>query len=179
MPALAIRKPEDAMLGAVAPLGFAVAAPGPALVIDLDRRGPRYFGSGSLAELVAEGPRRSDLSPSRSGVAVLRNGGVSVSTALPVVNHLVAGWPFVVLRLEADDDMPWTSVSVVPLLPLAPPAPDEGAVVYQDAGWGLSPPGPGPVLPVPRRSTWAALAAGRKPVIDRWLRSLRQVWAWA
>lgn len=179
MPALAIRTPEDALLGAMAPLGLAVAAPGPSLVVDLDVAGPPYLGPSSLADLVREGPRRSDLGPARTGVAVLRNGGISATEAAEVVDHIVAGWPFTILRLGGADEVAWTTVTMVPLVPLGAGRPSDGPVAYQDAGWRMSPPGPGPVLPVPRKATWAALAAGRRPVPDRWVRSLRAMWSWA
>ena len=59
MPALAIWTPEDGVLGALAPLGLAIAG-GTALMVDLDPLGPRYPGTRSLADLVSEGPRRAD-----------------------------------------------------------------------------------------------------------------------
>lgn len=167
------------MLGAMAPLGLAVAAPGPALVIDLDTAGPSYFGTASLAELVASGPRQADISPGRQGVAVLRNGGISYRQAEEVVSHLVAGWPNVVLRLHGRGaEVPYRTIPVIPLLPGGFGEAAKSAAIYQDAGWRVEAPGPGLVLPAPRRSTWAALAGGRRPPIDRWLRSLRGVWGW-
>ncbi|MEE8489046.1 MAG: hypothetical protein V3S43_01840, partial [Acidimicrobiia bacterium] len=84
MPALAIWSPEDGVLGAVAPLGLA-AASGTALVVDLDPNGPNYPGASSLAALVADGPRRSDLQPVRKGVAVLANGGIEPEDAEAVL----------------------------------------------------------------------------------------------
>lgn len=180
MPALATWTPEDAMLGAIVPLGLAVAAPGAALLIDLDSGGPAFFGSESLAGLVSEGPRRQDLSPARSGVAVLRNGGIDHRDAAEVVAHLIAGWPYVVLRLATPPaEVAVTTVRVTPLLPPGLMVATDGRVVYQDAGWRVAAPGPGVVLPVPRRATWAALSRGQRPVADRWLRTLREVWAWA
>ena len=82
MPALAMWTPEDGLLGALAPLGAALAAP-PALVIDLDPSGPAYPGERSLADLVADEPTLEDLTP-RSGVAVVRNGGIAPSEAAGV-----------------------------------------------------------------------------------------------
>jgi hypothetical protein len=167
------------MLGAMAPLGLAVAAPGPALVIDLDTGGPSYFGSASLAELVANGPRKADISPSRQGVAVLRNGGISYREAEDIISHLVAGWPNVVLRLGGQyAEVPCRTIPVIPLLPAGLGAAASSAAIYQDVGWRVEAPGPGMVIPIPRRSTWSALSAGRRPPVDRWLRSLRGVWAW-
>ena len=181
MPSLSTWTPEDALLGAVAPLALAAAA-GTALVVDLDPAGPRYGGEGSLADLVAAGPRRSDLTPARKGVAVLRNGGIDAADAAEVLAALTEGWPAVVFRLapfpvpEAD--------GVVPVRMLLPggwfPSGDRHAV-YQRAAWSATPPGPGPVMPRPKRSTIAALLAGRRPGPDRWLRSWKPVWdfAWA
>jgi len=167
------------MLGAIAPLGFAVAVGGPALVIDLDAGGPSYFGSGSLAELVANGPRRADISPSRQGVAVLRNGGISYRDAKDVISALIAGWPSVVLRLPARRiEVPHQTIPVIPLLPAGLGAVAESAAIYQDAGWRVAAPGPGIVIPVPRRSTWLALSRGKRPPSDRWLRALKGAWAW-
>ena len=182
MALLAIWTPEDGLLGAVAPLGLAAAA-GTALVIDLDPGGPRYPGRGSLATLAAEGPRRSDLTPSRPGLAVLRNGGIEPSEAAELVQALATGWPAVVMRLPPRPE-PDGQIPVVPVRALVPgdlfgPAPP--LAVYQRTGWRLAPPGPGPVLPIPRRSTWASLLAGVLPTRDRWLASWRSTWrlAWA
>ena len=83
MPALALWTPEDGLLGALAPLGAALAA-SPALVIDLDPNGPPYPGDRSLADLVDGEPTLEDLTP-RGGVAVLRNGGVTPSRAAAVI----------------------------------------------------------------------------------------------
>ena len=84
MTALAVWTAFDGLLSATAPLGLAAAA-GTALVVDLDPDGPAYPGRASLADLVADGPRRADLVPSRDGVAVLRNGGVEATAAREVI----------------------------------------------------------------------------------------------
>ena len=179
MPALAIWTPEDGALGAVAPLGLAMAVP-TALMVDLDPEGPRYPGGGSLAELVAEGPRRADLEPGRRGLAVLRNGGVDPAEAAEVIAALVAGWPHVVLRLPPRPFSHNPPAPLVPVRPLLPgglwPQPRR-PMVHQRAGWGVPPPGPGPQLPRPRPATWHALLSGRRPVADPWLRSWRAVWS--
>ena len=117
MPTLAMACETDGVLGIVAPLALA-ASVNTALVVDLDRHGPRYPGSGSLAELVGQGPRLRDLRPARSGIAVLRNGGIDATDAGEVIGALIKGWPNVVLRLPrlaAGLSMPL--VPVVPLLP--------------------------------------------------------------
>lgn len=176
MPALAIWSPEDAVLGAVAPLGLAAAA-GTALVVDLDPAGPRYPGSGSLAELVADGPRRSDLGPDRRGVAVLANGGVDPSEARTVVDALVDGWPAVVLRLPADHAGGGGAVPIVPLVPGSLFGGYGSEAVFQRAGWRVAAPDGAVVLPRPRRSTIAMLLTGAVPPPgDRWVASWRALW---
>lgn len=163
------------MLGALAPLGLGAAA-GTALVVDLDPTGPHYPGTGSLADLVADGPRRSDLSPDRSGLAVLRNGGVTADAATEVLAALGEGWPSVVLRLpgvaatdrEAD-------VAVYPLVPGGLfPSRTHAPAVFQDLGFRI--PSPGPQLPVLSRATAAALLAGSIPARSRWVRAWQPAW---
>lgn len=177
MPALATWTPEDGVLGAVAPLGLAMAVD-TALVVDLDVNGPSYPGDSTLAALVAEGPRRSDLQPGRSGLAVLRNGGVGADESAEVVAALLAGWPHVVLRLPAAPGVD-SPAPVVPVRLLLPGElwPCAGSAVHQRAGWRLVPPTPGPVLPMPRPATWQALLTGHRPPTDRWLRAWRPVWS--
>ncbi len=178
MPVVAMWTPEDGLLGALAPVAMALAAPGPALVVDLDAAGPAYPGQLTLASMVADGgPRRGDLEPGGRSLAVLGNGGIGARPEA-VVAHLAAAWPFCVLRLPPRPrpaGLPWPVVPVAALYPdlVEPPQPP---AVYQDAGWGVTPPGPGVRLPRPRPATWRALAAGRRPVPDRWLRAWRRVW---
>jgi hypothetical protein len=175
--------PEDGLLGALAPLALAASA-GTCLVVDLDPSGPRYPGTASLASLVAEGPRRADLSPGRRGVAVVRNGGVDPEAASPGVDALAAGWDRVVLRLPPRRP-PIPGCPVVPVRLSVPgalfPAVD-GPAVYQSTPGALQPPGPGIRLPVPARRTVEGLIAGRLPLPgDRWIRAWRRVWeaSWA
>ena len=172
---------SDGVLGIVAPLALAASA-GTALVVDLDRRGPRYPGSGSLAELVEVGPRRNDLTPIRSGVAVLRNGGIEAHDAAEVIAALIAGWPNVVLRLPSSATE--VSVPLVPVVPLLPggmtrrcPRP----AAYQQMGWHEEAPGPELVIPTPSRTTVRAFLEGRMPAASRWVRAWRRVWGtpWA
>jgi hypothetical protein len=177
MPALTIWSPEDALLAAVAPLAAAVAAPGPALVIDIDPNGPAYPGERSLAQLVSDGPSRDDLSPARRGIAVLRNGGVGSGESRRVVAALIAAWPFVVVRAPIGDGTgPPPVVPVVPLLPSGVLPPRERPAVYQRGGWPVPAPGPGLVLPRPSPRTLAALLRGVRPAPDRWLRRWAHVW---
>lgn len=179
MPALAIWSPEDGVLGAVAPLGLAAAA-GTALVVDLDPGGPRYPGSESLADLVANGPRRDDLHPIRRGVAVLANGGIEAEDAEHIVSALVDGWPAVVLRLAADHSGGGGAVPVLPLVPGDLFSDYGSRAVYQRSGWRVSAPDGATVLPRPRRSTIAMLLDGRMPPPrDRWIGGWRAVWGQA
>src|SRR5690606_397227 len=69
---IGVRPFGDDLLGAIAPLGLAVAAR-TALVVDLVADGASYPAERTLPEVVAEGPRRAELVPERSGVAVLPN----------------------------------------------------------------------------------------------------------
>ncbi|MDJ0953563.1 MAG: hypothetical protein QNJ81_07785 [Acidimicrobiia bacterium] len=176
MAALATVCETDGVLGIVAPLALAAAAT-TALVVDLDPAGPRYPGPGSLAELVEQGPRLDDLVPGRSGVAVLRNGGIEATDAGDVVAALARGWPNVVLRLPRGGGN--ISLPVVPVIPLLPggmtPKSDRPAV-YQRLGWHEQAPGPALTMPTPARGTVAALLEGRMPAASRWISAWKQVW---
>jgi hypothetical protein len=176
MAVLAIRTPEDGLLGALAPLGLGAAA-GTALVVDLDPAGPRFPGDGSLAQLVADGPRRSDLTPTRAGLAVLRNGGIDDIAAREVLDALGDGWPAVVLRLPPGPHLRRPDIEVRPLVPggVFPAGP---GAVYQDLGFRI--PAPGPLLPTLSRATAGALLAGSVPRRSRWVRAWARGWdgAW-
>jgi hypothetical protein len=171
---LAIRTEVDGVLAAVAPLGLAAAA-GTALMIDLDPEGPAYPGDRSLAELAADGPRRVELSPERTGVAVVRNGGVAWGEAAAVIDELIAGWPAVVLRVGREP-VPYPVVRVVPLLAGALAPASGRAAVWQAAGFKSRPPGPGPVLPPLSRVHVIRLLEGRIEPNSRWVRAWRRVW---
>lgn len=177
MPALAIWTAADGLLSTVAPLGLAAAA-GTALVVDLDPDGPNYPGVASLAELVADGPRRADLVPGRAGTAVLRNGGVDVVEAQEVVEALMVGWPHLVLRVST----PGAATALAPLVPVRPLLPGilaprgESPCVYQKTGFVAHPPGPGPLLPRPRPRLLGNLLNGTVEPRSRWVAAWRQVW---
>ena len=177
MPALAVWTAFDGLLSAVAPLGLAAAA-GTALVVDLDTAGPDFPGSASLADLVADGPRRADLVPGRNGVAVLRNGGVGAIEAREVIDALVLGWPNLVMRVGA----PEVAEGLAPLVPFWPLLPGilapqvETQCVYQRTGFAANPPGPGPILPRPRPAVVAGLLDGTVARRSRWVAAWRQVW---
>lgn len=171
---IGVRCEGDDVLAAVAPLGLALAT-GTALVVDLDPDGPPYPGERTVAELSQEGPRRNELSPVRTGVAALRNGGASLEEGLEVVSMLTGSWPVIVVRVAAEA-VPFPVIPVRPLWPgfLAPVG--DRASVWQRVRGGGDPPGPGPSLPVPRHSTVAALLRGRTPVRSRWVRAWSEVW---
>lgn len=178
MPALAVWTPEDGLLGALAPLGLALAA-GSALVIDLDTGGPHYPGDRSLADLVSDGVRRADLEP-RPGVGVLRNGGAHPERVGEVVAALLDAHPRVVLRLPPRPRPVGIPVPVVPVRLLLPgawfPAPAAPAV-FQATPAMVRLPADGVRLPVPRPATVAALLAGRRPARgDRWVRAWAGAW---
>ena len=181
MPALAIWSPEDEVLGAVAPLALGVAA-GTALVVDLDRNGPRYPGDVSLASLVADGPTKADLSPQRRGVAVVRNGGVEPQDAELVLHALVEGWPAVVFRLPQGHIADGSAIPILPLVPGPVLRRFPGPAVYQRSAWRVEVPPNAMALPRPGSGTISALLSGRAPHPgDRWIRAWRRVWgtAWA
>jgi hypothetical protein len=177
MATLAIACETDGVLGIVAPLALASSAD-TALVVDLDRDGPRYPGSGSLADLVEQGPRLEDLQPTRTGVAVLRNGGIDGAEASEVIGALIKGWPNVVLRLpRVATGLSMPLVPVIPLLPGGMTPESDRPAVYQQLGWHEQAPGPAVTVPTPARSTVAALLAGRMPARRRWIRAWRRVWS--
>lgn len=177
MPALAIWSPEDETLGAVAPLALGAAA-GTALVVDLDVEGPRYPGEMTLANLVADGPTRDDLSPRRRGVAVIRNGGIDPEDAEDVLRALVDGWDAVVFRLPSTHVGGDGAIPVLPLVPGSLLHRSAGPAVFQRSGWRVPVPGDAVILPRPAPATIAALLTGRAPHPgDRWIRAWRRVWS--
>ena len=174
---LGVKTEIDSVLSVVAPLGLAAAAPErPVLMIDGDPGGPPYPGDRSLAELVEEGPRRRELSPDSSGMAILRNGGVSLDRAGTVVAALGQGWPAVVIRVVDADLSTWPVIPVIPLLPgLLAPGPGRAAV-WQATSLGAGAPGPGPVLPPLTRGLLTGLLNMHFRPAGRWVRAWRRVW---
>ncbi|MGQ0848731.1 MAG: hypothetical protein ACT4OP_06380 [Actinomycetota bacterium] len=174
---LGLRTEIDFVLSVVAPLGLAAAAPGPALVIDLDPAGPPYPGERSLADWVAEGPTRPELMPGDGAVALLRNGGVAWPDTVDLIGRLQTGWRSVVLRIPpAGDRLPWPVIPVVPLLPglLAPSG--ARAAIWQSTSAKAVAPGPGPILPPLGRATLTKLLSPRLVPAGRWIKAWRQVW---
>lgn len=177
MTALRMWTHRDGLLSAIAPLGLAAAA-GTALVVDLDPDGPHYPGDQTLARLVDEGPTAADLHPTRRGLAVLANGGVEAGEAAEVIDALIDGWPNVVLR-SGDPDLGERFAPLVPVRPLFPGIlveVDRRPAVWQRTGFATSPPGPGPVLPRPSRSTVGRLLTGGPLSKSRWVAAWSNVW---
>lgn len=177
---------SDSLLATLAPLGLAAAA-GTALVIDGEENGPHYPSEGSLADMVEAGPRRMDLVPPASGLAVLRNGGIELDQAWDVIEAFGEGWPHVVVRLPSGGGRParlarrWPVVPVVPLLPHA--FREDVAQPFVAQSTGLATAGevsPEVVLPIPSRRTVTNLLAGRMAGSSRWIRRWRLAWkvAW-
>ena len=177
VPVLCVQTERDGLLSAIAPLGLAASVE-TALVVDLDEHGPAYRGEGSLARLVVDGPTRRDLHPSRTGTAVLRNGGVASADAESVLDALIDGWPHLVIRIPSRAPSPRFApvVPVVSLLPGALAVAVRRPAVFQRAGFRLTPTAPGPVLPRPSARTVGHLLEGRLVPNSRWVRAWRRVW---
>ncbi len=168
----------DPVLSLFGALGLAASA-GTALVIDLAQSwGVRT--SRTIADLLEDGPSLDELSPARSGVAVLSAGPIDPANVLPVIERLALNWPALVVRCSAEN-WPGPKVPVRPLLPglLAPT--DVAPAVWQTLNRGVRPPGPGPVLPRLGARTAHNLMLGRLPTRGRWLGVWAKVWAmpWA
>lgn len=174
---LGIRTELDSVLGAIAPIGLAAASGAMSLVLDLDPAGPRYPGERSLADVVAEGPRRVELSPAGGSLAIMRNGGVAWDEAAETVHRLAGAWPVLVLRVSVGTpDLPWPVVPVVPLLPGIMSTSTARPAVWQLTGRGQRPPGPGPILPPLGRAALTSLLEFRHLAAHRWVKAWRSVW---
>ncbi len=169
---LAVESP-DPVLSVVAPLGLAAAVE-TALVIDL-AGGLRVQSDRTLADLIEDGPTRAELSPGRSGVAVLSGHTLDPAPAMIAIEELAASWPAIVLRCRPGQ-MPVRTVPVRPLFPGYFLTPDETPSVWQPVGTRARPPGPGPVLPRLSASLVRRLLSGRLPGRSRWVASWRPVW---
>lgn len=168
----------DPVMSVIAPVGLASAA-GTALLVDLGAQ-LGAAGTRTLADLVGEGPRLDELSPGRTGVAVIRAGHVDAVECFDLIARLSSRWPAVVVRVV---DGTWGG-PVVPVCPLYPGwlAPDSGEPsVWQAFPWSTRPPGPGPVLPNLRPTETRRMLAGGLPSRGRWLKTWERVWGlpWA
>lgn len=162
----------------VGPLALAASA-GTGLVIDL--LGGMATGSRrTVADLIAEGPRLEELSPGRSGVAMMGAGPVSADQFRHVVERLAESWPALVIR-AGEGQWEGRLVPAIPLFPgwLSPVMP--GAAVWQPVAGMSKAPGPGPVLPRLTSRTAKALLSGKLPIRSRWISAWRPVWGmpWA
>ena len=166
--------PSDAVLAAIAPIGLA-ASVGTGLVVDADPNGPRYPGAVTLAELVARGPRRAELEPPRSGVAILRNGGVRWEDAAEVLAALEKGWPHVAVRHVGPKRPDGDAVAVATDLPGVLSIDTNGPLVVQRTKRKPSKVGD-VMLPRPARRLVAALLEGHLPGPSRWVRAWKPVW---
>ena len=168
----------DPVLSLFGALGLGASA-GTALIVDM-ARGLAVSTERTLADLLEDGPALHELSPARSGVAVISAGPVDAIAGLDLIERLSANWPAVVVRCS-DDVWPGPRVPVRPLLPglLAPT--EMIPAVWQTVVGGVRAPGPGPVLPRLGPRGARNLLAGRLPTRGRWLRVWERVWAmpWA
>lgn len=163
----------DPVMSVVGPMGLAAAA-GTALLVDLGDQ----LGSGkarTLADLSGDGPRLDELSPGRTGVAVVRAGASEVIRCAELIDRLATRWPAVVVR-TVDGSWPGPVVPVRPLYPgwLAPNTVEPS--VWQAMSWSSRPPGPGPVLPMLRAPEVRRMLQGGMPIKGRWLKTWERVW---
>ncbi len=169
---LAVTSP-DPVLSLVAPIGLA-ATPPACLVVDLkgDLNLPK---ARTLADILAEGPRLDELSPGRTGVAVIPAGPIGTDEASSVVATLARRWPAIVIR-TTPGSWPGPTVPVNPVYPglLTPSGP--ATAVWQPLGPLADPPGPGPVLPMLRTGVVRRLLSGQMPTRSRWISAWRRVW---
>jgi hypothetical protein len=174
---LGVRTAVDSVLSVLAPMGLAAAADGPALLIDLDPEGPGYPSKRSLADLVADGPTRAELTPGTEGMALLRNGGIGWTDAVVMIERLALSWSSLILRVGVGQfDLPWPVIPVFPLLHGFLTASEGRAAVWQASDRGQIAPGPGPVLPPLSRREIRCLLETRSMPRGRWVRGWHQVW---
>jgi hypothetical protein len=170
---LGIRSP-DPMLSMVAAIGLG-ASVGTALIVDMTVA-IASGGRRTLRDIVADGPSVSELSPGRSGLALISGGGVDPDIASEVIDRLASRWPAVVIRVDA----PGWRFPIVPVTPLYPgrlvPAPAPLPGVWQPLVSGQKPPGPGPVLPRLRPGVLRRLLNGSLPRRSGWIEAWRPVW---
>ncbi len=169
---LAVRS-VDPVLSVVGPLGLA-ASVGTALVVDLS--GDLQISHGrTLADIDVDGPSLEELSPGRSGVAVIGSGPIEAGRAAELIADLGSRWPALVVRVNGTA---WDGPTV-PLVPLYPgwlAASNDAASVWQPIGSSSKPSGPGPVLPILKAGLVRRLLNGQLPPRSRWIRAWSPVW---
>jgi hypothetical protein len=162
----------DPVMSLLSAVGLA-AARGSALLIDTGNHLAR--GGRTLADLADDGPRLDELSPGRSGVAVLGSGQLPASDIRVVAEHLATRWPGVVIRVwRLDWEGP--TVPVVPLYPGVMAFEHAGAAVWQPLPSGPPARGPGPVLPRLPAALVRRVLRGGHPGNGRWVRAWQQAW---
>lgn len=163
---------EDPVLSWIGSMGLALVA-GTALVVDLV--GPSHHGERSLSDLSADGPQLRDLSPTRTGVAVISGVDLAPAAVEPVVDILGRSWPALVFRCRPAA-YPAATVTYRALYPGVLASNDESPAVWQRLYSWSSPPGPGPVLPrIPALAVHQLLHL-RRPIARSWIRSWKPVW---
>jgi hypothetical protein len=169
---LAVTSTEP-VLSLLAALGLAQTSK-TALVVDLC--GVLVLGGRTLSDIASEGPSLSDLSPGRSGVALLGSGPIISAAARSMVESMAEAWPAVVVRCHPGQ---WEGpiVPVRALLPGLLRVSDQSPAVWQPVLGSITPPGPGPVLPRLRSSLVRRLLAGRGAGRARWVRAWERVWS--
>lgn len=174
---LAVRS-VDPVMSVMGAVGLAASARS-ALVIDFRDELGRVPGR-SLVDLIIEGPRLDELSPGRTGVAILNVGPAEIGDAHSVVERLSLHWPAVVVR-EPPKGWPGAVVPVRPLYPGCLFPAGGGPSVWQSLGWGSRPPGPGPVLPPLKSRQVRRVLTGGLPANGRWVKVWERVWGlpWA
>jgi len=168
----------DPVLSLLAALGLGQTA-GTALVVDLCRDLLLRTGR-TLSDIAADGPAVSELSPGRTGIALITSGPLHLSESKAVIDTLAANWPAVVVRCPPGI---WDGpiVPVRALLPGLLQVHETTPAVWQPLVSGLRPSGPGPVLPRLRGSLARRMLAGRAASGARWVRAWEPVWGmpWA
>jgi hypothetical protein len=169
---LGVRCDSDLLLHHLAGIGLA-ACRGTALLVDLDPTAPAYPGRLTIADLVRDGLRRSDLAPAKEGVAVLGNGGADAEAAVELVAALSEGWPAVVVR-AGTSPLPIPVVPVSPVFPAEWEQPTSPMVRQQILPSRRR--ADQLMLPPLRRSQVRAMLAGRVRPSWRWVAAWTPVW---
>lgn len=163
---------RDPVLSWIGAMGLALVC-GTALVIDLES--PSDGGDRSLLALLSDGPRLDEISPARTGVAVMRAGDVEAADLEVALETLGRSWPALVLRT---DGVRWDGATV-PYRALYPGVLGQSSpipAVWQPVDIVTQAPGPGPILPHIRPSAVRLLLHLKRPMARKWVRSWRRVW---
>ena len=163
----------DPLLSFAAAVGLA-SVRGTALIVDAVAVGDAQ--QRTLADLVDEGPTRTELGPGRSGVGLIAAGELEPDQIATAFAEFAGHWPSIVVRTPVRiTELP--TVPVVPLYPVPSPVVSLPHVaVWQPVHRSGRAPGPGPVLPrLPLRQLRRILAR-TLPRSSRWLAAWRPVW---